>query len=180
MSQQELVLAAKQGSAAAFAELYEAIYRDLYRFAFYLLKDEQDAQDAVSDAVVDAFAGIGKLRKAESFRSWMFKIVSVKCKRKLKSYVLRNKQIDIDEAVLPTEELLDDSVELKRAFAQLSDEERMILSLSVFGGYNSAEVAEILHLNRNTVRSKQSRALAKMRSLLDMPERKEAPCYETV
>lgn len=64
MSQQELVLAAKQGSAAAFAELYEAIYCDLYRFAYYVLKDDQDAQDAVSEAVIDAFSGIARLKKS--------------------------------------------------------------------------------------------------------------------
>lgn len=173
MSQQELVLAAKQGSAAAFAELYEAIYCDLYRFAYYVLKDDQDAQDAVSEAVIDAFSGIARLKKAEAFRSWMFKILSIKCKRKLKTYVIRNRQVDIEETVLPIEDNISDSIALKRAFEALNAEERLIVSLTVFGGYNSAEVAEILQLNRNTVRSKHSRALAKMRGLLTEQEGKE-------
>ena len=50
--------------------------------------------------------------------------------------------------------------------ALLSEEERLIVSLTVFGGYDSGEIAEILHLNRNTVRSKHSRALAKLRETL--------------
>ena len=42
----------------------------------------------------------------------------------------------------------------------------MIVSLTVFGGYDSAEIGKMLNLNRNTVRSKHSRALAKMRTVL--------------
>ena len=50
--------------------------------------------------------------------------------------------------------------------AQLSEEERLIVSLTVFGGYDSGEIAKMLNLNRNTVRSKHSRALAKLRDAL--------------
>ena len=50
--------------------------------------------------------------------------------------------------------------------AQLSDEERLILSLVVVSGYDSGEAAAILGMNRNTLRSRQSRALAKLKTLL--------------
>ena len=78
---QNLVLVAKKGDKDAFAQLYQHIYKDLYKFAYYVLKDDQDAQDAVSDAVMDAYAGISKLKNPDAFRSWMFKILSAKCKR---------------------------------------------------------------------------------------------------
>ena len=51
---QNLVLVAKKGDKDAFAQLYQHIYKDLYKFAYYVLKNDQDAQDAVSDAVMDA------------------------------------------------------------------------------------------------------------------------------
>lgn len=51
-------------------------------------------------------------------------------------------------------------------FFILSEEERLVVSLSVFGGYNSKEIGAILDLNANTVRSKRSRALEKMSLIL--------------
>ena len=52
----ELVRQAKHGNTDAFASLYQEVYEDLYRFAVYILKDPADAQDAVSETVMDAFA----------------------------------------------------------------------------------------------------------------------------
>lgn len=162
---QNLVLVAKKGDKDAFAQLYQHIYKDLYKFAYYVLKNDQDAQDAVSDAVMDVYAGISKLKNADAFRSWMFKILSAKCKRKLKTYVVRNQESDLDDVELSVSGS-EESLELKQALSILSDEERMIVSLTVFGGYDSAEIGKMLNLNRNTVRSKHSRALAKMRTVL--------------
>ena len=56
---------------------------------------------------------------------------------------------------------------MRNAFLRLTEEERLILSLSLFGGYSSREIAETLNLNDNTVRSKQSRALKKMQDELE-------------
>ena len=55
MDDRLLVKRAKRGDVDAFAELYGKIYEKLYRFAFYMLKNAQDAEDAVSEAVTDAF-----------------------------------------------------------------------------------------------------------------------------
>lgn len=68
---ENLVKRAKEGEIAAFAALYEEIYKDLYRFALYTLRNRQDAEDAVSEAVTDAFASIGKLRREDAFRAWL-------------------------------------------------------------------------------------------------------------
>ena len=76
----ELVKQAKLGKKEAFAELYETVYEDMYRFALYVLKDRDDAEDAVAETVADAFESIWKLRKEEAFRAWIFKILSNKCK----------------------------------------------------------------------------------------------------
>ena len=57
--------------------------------------------------------------------------------------------------------------DVKEAFARLEEEERMILSYSVFAGYGSEEIAQVLEMNAATVRSKKSRALGKMRKMLE-------------
>ncbi len=164
----DLVHAAKKGDKNAFSQLYQEIYRDLYKFALYSLQDEQDAEDAVSDAVLDAWQGIHRLRQEDAFRPWMFRILSAKCKRKIRSYVRQRSETDLEDLDIPVDGGFEsgESLELRRAFGQLSDEERMILSLIIFGGYDSNEVAAMLQMNRNTVRSKQSRALSKLRSML--------------
>ena len=64
----KLVRRAKRGDVDAFAELYAGIYKDMYRFALYTLRNTSDAEDAVSDAVTDAFASIRKLRSEEAFK----------------------------------------------------------------------------------------------------------------
>ena len=59
-----------------FAQMYETVYKDLYRFALCMMRNPQDAEDAVSDAVVAAYENIGKLKKEDSFKSWIFTILS--------------------------------------------------------------------------------------------------------
>lgn len=164
---QELVQAAKKGDKQAFSLLYQEIYKDLYKFAYYCLKSEADAEDAVSETVMDAWETLPKLRNDDAFRAWMFKILSAKCKRKMKYFSRRREETDIADAEIPVFDSREESLELKRALGTLSDEEQLIISLIIFGGYDSGEVAQILGLNRNTVRSKHSRALAKLRDVLN-------------
>ena len=81
-----LIKRAKRGDAEAFGELYKDIYKQLYKFAYYMLKNAEDAEDVVSETVMDAFSSIKKLKKEESFSSWIFQILSNKCKRKMTEY----------------------------------------------------------------------------------------------
>ena len=60
----------------------------------------------------------------------------------------------------------EDLMDLRRAFAMLPEEDRLIVALSFFGGYTSEEIAKMLKRKSGTVRSRQSRALSRMRELL--------------
>lgn len=159
-----LIRQAKQGSAQAFCDLYREIYQDLYRFALYVLKNSHDAEDVVSETVMDAWEQIGKLRREESFRTWIFKILSIKCRRRLKEYCSKMEEIPEDLCAASRDTAQD--MDVRRAFSALGEEERLILSLHIFGGYSSREIAGMLGMNDNTVRSKQKRALEKMEGYL--------------
>ena len=166
----ELVRQAKMGKKEAFAALYETVYEDMYRFALYVLKDRDDAEDAVAETVADAFESIWKLRKEEAFRAWIFKILSNKCKRKLKEYTTREYSYEEREQSLNQEGKTEDiahALHVREAFYSLEEEERYMVALQIFGGYKSREIASLLHKNHNTVRSQVSRALKKMREKLD-------------
>lgn len=151
---------AKLGQTDAFSELYEIIYKDLYRFALYILKNTHDAEDVVSDTVMNAYQEIRSLRSPELFKAWIFRILTNKCKQRLKQYT--KKTMELPDDIPESERDLCEEIDVRRAFALLTDEERLILGLNIFGGYNSKEIGKTLFMSPNTVRSKQSRALKKM------------------
>lgn len=158
----QLVRQAKQGNAQAFASLYQNIYHNLYRFALYTLGNPADAEDAVSDTVADAWSGIGNLRQEESFESWMFRILHNKCRRKRKEYCYRPLEWTDAAENATDESSLDEKYHLRKIFGELSGKDRTIISLHVFGGYTSQEIARITGMNANTVRSRESRALKRL------------------
>ena len=72
-----------------FLRKYEEVYKDLYRYALFALGHPQDAEDAVSEAVMDAYKGKDGLKNPEAFRGWIFRILSRKCKAKRKEYATK-------------------------------------------------------------------------------------------
>ena len=81
-----LAAEAAQGDTQAFSQLYGEIYKKLYYYALSNLRSPHDAADAVQDAVLDAYSGIGGLKNAEAFDKWMFTILSAKIRQKQKEY----------------------------------------------------------------------------------------------
>ena len=168
----KLVKAARRGDIQAFAELYGEVYEDMYRFALYTLRNTQDAEDVVSETVTAAFASIRKLRSAEAFRSWIFRILSNKCKDQLREYAGRTLSFEEQKEHAPEgaaglfsaapQSDMEEYILVRKLFFELEDEERLIIAMHVFQGYKSREIAEMLQMNENTVRSKESRALKKM------------------
>ena len=162
----QLVKRAKRGDAEAFAGLYAEIYENMYRFALYTLRNTADAEDVVSDAVTDAYASIRKLRSEEAFNSWMYRILLHKCRDKLREYA--RKTVELEDYMLEEQQAarprLEESEALyvRKLFFELPDEERLIIGMHLFCGYKSREIATLLHMNENTVRSKESRGLKKM------------------
>ncbi len=172
MEERLLVKRAKRGDVDAFAKLYEKIYKKLYAFALYTLKRPEDAEDVVSAAVMDAFETIGKLKKDEAFSGWIFRIVANKCNQKMREYYKQGEELteELMEMAGETESCWDDTkeenLEVRQTFFELSEEERRIIGMHVFFGYKTREIADVLGMNENTVRSKESRALKRMESRL--------------
>lgn len=160
MDERNWVEEAIGGNEGAFVKLYEQYYTRLYRYAAYTLRTVQDAEDAVSETIADAYAGIRKLKKPESFGTWLFRILSNKCKAKMRDYYVVSEVKGEEEPSVHTDLAL--NLQVKQMFLALPKKERQVIGLSVFGGYDSGEIAEILKLNANTVRSIRKRTLEKM------------------
>ena len=160
-------------NADTFTKLYSEVAKDLYRLALYFLKNKEDAEDIVGEAILDAYRQIESLREESLFKNWIIKILTNKCKMKLKEYALLKEKPDENIVELSDErakrEIHRDEfnrMELKELLMELENEERFIICLSVFEGYKGDEIAEILGLKPATVRSKKQRALAKLANII--------------
>ena len=106
-----------------------------------------DAEDVIGDAVADAYAGFSRLRNLDSFRPWIFKILSNKCRRKLKEYM--NKTVELPDDLACSRDGLEEDCQVRQAFSKLEEEERLIISMHIFAGYTSKEIGRILHKKKN-------------------------------
>lgn len=167
---ESLVVRAMAGESRAFEELYKQIYEDLYRFAYYMLGNKDDAIDAVSDAVTDMYKCFGYLKNYRSFSSWSMKILWTKCKQKRKEYINKKVESPLEEVPETAGYQSDDYIDnlyLREQLMTLDEDERTIILLNVIYGYNSREIGKLMNLKHNTVRSKQSRALEKLRERMN-------------
>lgn len=160
-------------NADTFTKLYSEVAKDLYRLALYFLKNKEDAEDIVGEAVLDAYRQIESLREESLFKNWIIKILTNKCKMKMKDYALCKENpseniVELSDERAKREIHRDEfnRIELKELLMELENEERFIVCLSVFEGYKGDEIAEILGLKPATVRSKKQRALAKLANII--------------
>ncbi len=172
-----LVGQAKQGNAHAFARLYERYYHDLYRFAYCYMQQAEAAEDAVMNSIEKAYVRLGDLRKNSSFKSWLYQITANECRAQL-----RKMPVYMEDATPPEpryEESGYSTPEIRELLSHLSEIERLVITLSVFSGYNSSEIAALLHKRPGSIRSIKSRALSSLRTQVEQSKnRKEVSLHE--
>jgi RNA polymerase sigma-70 factor (ECF subfamily) len=152
------------GGMEGFMELYQTVYKDMYRLAYYYMGSAEDAEDAVQEAAMAAYEHFCRLKDKDAFRPWIFKILVNRCKKSLKK---RSRRELVKETVERSyEPSLSSQAEVLELLGKLDDEERLIVTLTVYGGYKGEEIARILNKNHSTVRSKYRRALKKLESEL--------------
>jgi len=167
----ELIVKSQSGDVDAFGKLYSEVWHDLYKYAFLFLQNQQDAMDAVQQTALEAFCAIKKLKSPESFQAWMFAILSRQCKKMIPELMRRRQTETLEDAELflaepDTTEDLAEAQEVYAAVSGLPSDDRQILLLRLVRGYSSAEIAKILNRPAGSVRSRLSRALAKLRDSL--------------
>ncbi len=173
MYTEETVIQARAGDKQAFQCLYEDISKDMYRMAYYLLQNKEDAEDAVSEAFIDMYRGIHNLKQCDAFKSWAIKILSAKCKRKMKAYSERRHEEYVGimdeqcQSQADTMGQVDMRTDIMKALSVLNSEEQLIVVSTAVAGMSSDEVSAITGLKSPTVRTKLSRALKKLRKRME-------------
>lgn len=163
----ETVLLAKGGDREAFGRLYESVALDLYKMALYTLGNREDAEDIVSETFIEAYKGIAGLRDIESFKPWITRILSIRCKRRIGGYIRTRGQITLDDYIeegQPGNEGI--RAELLDAMGKLTAQERELIVLAAIHGYTMREIADIKQMPQGTVSSKLHRTYAKLRNML--------------
>jgi RNA polymerase sigma-70 factor (ECF subfamily) len=152
----------------AFCGLLRENRKAMFRVALGILRNSADAEDAVSEATVKAYTYFNKLRKTESFKPWVMRILVNE------AYAVANKRRQADSledipeepAVPGGEAPLLDSLALWDAVRQLEDEFRAVTILFYYEDMSIKEIAGILQIPVGTVNSRLSRSREKLRAIL--------------
>ncbi|OKH84256.1 RNA polymerase sigma factor SigM [Mycobacterium sp. ST-F2] len=172
-SDAELLAAHIAGDRYAFEELVRRHRRLLYRLARVRSNDPRDADDALQDALLKAHCHAPRFRHDSSVRSWLSRIVVNSCVDRLRH-----------NSIYSTDELRDDAcsvpgpahhvemvVAIERALLRLPVEQRAAVVAVDMQGYSVAETAAMLGIAEGTVKSRCSRARAKLaRSLAHLAQ----------
>jgi RNA polymerase sigma-70 factor (ECF subfamily) len=171
----DLVEAARRGDREAYADLIRARGDRLFAIAQRILRDLDRAEDALQDALVIAWRDLPSLRDPARFDAWLHRLVVRACVHE----AVRERRLVANLRLLPIEvpasqdELLSlaDRDQLERGFRRLPPEQRAILVLRHFAGYEPAEIAELLGIPAGTARSRLHHAHRAMRAALEADAR---------
>ncbi len=174
----DLVEAARRGDREAYADLIRPRSDRLYGLAQRILRDVDRTEDAVQEALVIAWRDLPGLRDPDRFDAWLHRLVVRACLHE----AVRARRLVANLRVLPTDlaagtdDFLSvaDRDQLERGFRRLDPEQRALLALRHYSGFEPAEIAGILGVPAGTVRSRLHHAHRAMRAALDADARSTA------
>jgi RNA polymerase sigma-70 factor (ECF subfamily) len=152
-------------NAEGFDEFYRATSGRVLRYGFAVTGDLTEAQDAVQDAMEQAWRGWGALRDADRFDAWVARMVVNECRDRLRRR-RRRPVTDISEqltATLASPDQLRDAVErdaIGRAFHVLNADQRIAVTLRFYADLTVEQIAERVGAPAGTIKSRLHHALA--------------------
>lgn len=145
---------AKHGDTSAFEELVLEYGPTLYRFVLSLVRDEEGARDVFQETLLVAWRDLQRLRRPESFWSWLCGIALRKART-----ASRRKTPTVSDAVIEARELAPGGAsELRWALDSLAKKDREVLLMRYLLGLSEGETARILGVRVGTVKSRTARA----------------------
>ena len=173
--QQALVERAKDGDAEAFDALARSVGDRCMAIACRILRDSDQAQDAVQAALITAWRELRTLRDAERFEPWLHRILTHECYAEARRRTRWSAEIRLLPVDGPVESdgLLgvNDRDQLERAFRRLTLEQRAVLVFHHYVDLPLGEVAERLGIPLGTAKSRLHYATAALRASLEADAR---------
>jgi RNA polymerase sigma-70 factor (ECF subfamily) len=174
--QRDLVVRAQQGDLDAFSALTAGRTDRLYAVARLILRHDEQAADAVQDALLRAWLDVRGLRDPDRFDAWLHRLLVRACYRSARR---RRDRAIIELTLAATTDPVTPDVgrevavrdQLERGFRRLSAEQRVAIVLHHYLGLSLAESAEVLAIPLGTMQSRLNRATQAMRAALEADER---------
>ena len=151
-----------------YEALVDAYYQDVFRYAYWICKNQPLAEDLVQEAFLRAWRSLDSLQNDKAAKAWLFTILRRENARLYERY--RPDLVDIDDhSIAETSKDEPDTAMEKeivhKAINQLESEYRDPLLLQVVGGFSGKEIADILDLNSNTVMTRLFRARSQLKDV---------------
>ena len=164
-----LMARAARGDEEAFTRMVERYGTRLLAVAHRLLGSRADAEDAVQRALLQCYTSAASYRPEWAVSTWLYRILTNVCVDELRRRATRAAH-DRDQARLDHAARRDAEpsrfVDLRRAFARVPREARVLLALRYADGLSYGELARIRGISVNTVKSQLARGKALLRAAL--------------
>lgn len=163
---------AQAATRKRYEEMVRELSADVYRYAYWLCKDRNMAEELAQETFLRAWKAFDSLQDASSAKSWLFTIVR---RENARQYERKRLDIvdDVDFGHVEGGKGYDTSTEafvLRRALDRLPEDYREPLILQVIGGFSSEEIAEQMGLKPGAVMTRLFRARQKLREMLEGDE----------
>jgi RNA polymerase sigma-70 factor, ECF subfamily len=183
--QRDLVVRAQAGDHEAFSALAAGSVARLLAAARLILRDEDRAQDAVQEAMVDAWLDIRGLRDPDRWGAWVHRLLLRGCYRAAKRE--RNRRVvEVPLLAIDAPTIADGQAalaardQLDRGFRRLTTEQRAVLVVHHYLDLADAEAADALDIPIGTFKSRLNRATHALRAALEADERQALAREESV
>jgi RNA polymerase sigma-70 factor, ECF subfamily len=160
------VVTRPRAAEADFDDLIGPHLETGYRTALAILRDPDEARDAVQEAAFKAWKRLGHLRDAASARAWFLAIVANQCRSMRRTRwwsVIRLSELRHEEP-----DATSDSTDIARALAKLPREDRLALFLHFYLDLPLEEVGGVLGLSTAGAKTRVYRAAKKLRPELEI------------
>jgi len=181
----QLVERARGGDVRAYESLVRRYQQLAYRTACLITGSAADAEDATQEGLVKAWHALDRFRSDAPFRPWLLTIVANEARNRRRSgrrqddLAMRVAEARLSGDAAPSPEAAALAGERRRtllaAVARMPERDRLVIAARFFLDLSEAETAEVLGCRRGTVKSRTSRALARLRSSLDDEDDRAQP-----
>lgn len=169
----DLIERARRGDVGAYEGLVRRYQEMAFRVAYLTTADAAEAEDACQEAFVKAYLALDRFKPGAPFRPWLLRIVANEARNRRKA-AGRRANLAVRAAAsrpsgdaAPSPEAAALAAEqqslLLDALNQLHEDDRLVIAYRYFLDLSEAEMAEALGCPRGTVKSRLSRALARLR-----------------
>ena len=147
-----------------FCDSIKNVESGLYKLSYSILKNESDAQDAVQEAIYNAYKEVNYLRDKRKFKPWIYKIV-----RNTSFQILKNKEyyLDIEQANVQSEKTdIDSNLTIWNAVQRLEQPYRTVIILFYYEDLSIKEISKITGSKVDAVKKQLSRCREKMKDII--------------